>query len=251
MVRGAAVRKEEREDDSSEDEGTLKYKGRTYDRQGRVVERESEDGEERSLSYKGKKYGLEGKEKIDEHAYKAFAHQVLSYVPGEQQQAIAQVLNNKKAREMYGIMKKEGMSLSSMRRMMIHGAENIARGEDISVAAYARAVAEELTNDEKYRRVVKEMYDEGVISKEVYKEMDKHVGKHERGAAVRYSNLEKAAKAAVWLILVLGVVVMFASGLFTTTGAVTGVVTGGASAMFIVGFAMFCVGLYLLKSWLR
>jgi len=176
--------------------------------------------------------------------YKKFAGEVLSNVPEDDREAIAGVLNSQKAKEAYGIMHDSQIPKTTMRRIMLHGIKDIARDKHISAGAYATAIAEQLVKYDQYDEVVDDMHNEGVLSDHQYNSVKHEIKlnvKQKTGAFK--SGLENLARAAVYFLLLLGVILMLlsASGI---TGAVIGDAAPQASH-FIVGFVIFAIGLFL------
>ena len=173
-----------------------------------------------------------------------FVGRVLGRVQPEHRQQAEGILIKSKALETYGIMKDRGLPETTMRRIMAHGMNDIARGKHVSVGAYAMAIAEELTALGGYSDIVDEMHEEGVLSDRQYHDLKGTVREQARKRAKLFdTGLEGLAKAAVWILMFLGGILM----LFSST-TITGAVTGPSASQpftFILGFVLFVIGLLL------
>ena len=178
--------------------------------------------------------------KID-RGYQEFANRILSSMSEKDREAMTHVLSSKKAMETYHIMKEQGLPPATMREIMIDGANDIARERDISVGTYLVAVGNELKRHEKYIGVVDAMYEDHVLSERQYSEIQGSVKKKSSERIKQVSRLEGLAKAAVWIMMLVGGLLMLFSS-STITGNVIGA-HAGQPFMFVIGFVLFVIGL--------
>lgn len=177
--------------------------------------------------------------------YKTFANKIVAQVTPKERGVAKNVLNSKNAKEMYKIFKEEDMPDKQIERFFKHGVDDLAQGKKISPRAYTMAVAEEMAQYGAYSEALYEMKQEGLLTSDQYREVLGTMKERVHKGSQRFaSGLEvMAEKAAVWLFMAIGAILVLISG-FTMTGAAIGTVFD-ITLLLVVGVALFIVGLIL------
>lgn len=186
--------------------------------------------------------GSQGGEPANQE-YLAMAQRIVSRVDEKNQEAVSSVLSSKRAVETYSILRENGFSNRTTQKVMREGIQDMAQGKRISMAAYARAIAEELTEYENGINAIEGMYQEGILSEQAYKLAVGEIGEHEKKVNRSLSGLEGLAQAAMWLFMVTGLFFMAFAG-STITGAVVGS-NEQISEIFLIGLYVFGIGVFL------
>lgn len=191
----------------------------------------------------------EGGEAIGGNAdpqYEALKSEIISKVEPKSQQAVAEIFSKGKTVELYRTLVEEGVPPRTIHDIMLRGINYLREGR-ISPGAYVTAVGEELSRYEGYEGVIEEMRHDGVLTERQYHEIVGSI-KDRRKERARHtsSNLEHLAKAAVWIVVLAGALLMLFSGISVTGGAVGTVAY--PTAAFIIGLVLFVLGLLLKRN---
>ena len=159
--------------------------------------------------------------------------------------AALHLLSTEKATEAYGILRKNDVPYTTIKRVMTHSLNNFQKGKGLTVGSYASGIAEELTNSERYGDVVKEMYRDGIIGERQYQNLQESVVEHIKGRSRQLreglSSLERKVAASIFGVF--GISLLAASGM-----KITGNVIGNSSANIsgsLAGFVLLVVSLFL------
>lgn len=180
----------------------------------------------------------------DMERYFAIADKVVSQVDEKNQKAVKSILQSERGIDAYKIIKKDGFSDRTAQKLIREGINDIAQGKRISIAAYTRALAEELTEYENGYKAIEEMHGEGILSERSYKIVIGELEEKHNSAVKTLGGLEKIAAVLIWVFVSVGAAFMF----FTST-TITGAVIGPREiepSIFFIGLALFIIGLYLL-----
>jgi hypothetical protein len=178
--------------------------------------------------------------------YQTFTNKIVSQVVPNERGTAKHILKSEKAKELYNVLKKEGIPERQMERFYVHGMNDLAQGKSISPRAYTMAVAEEIANYGSYTEALVEMQKEGLLTKDQYREVLHKMSKNVRDRTGRLSSaLEELAEkeAAVWLFMAIGAILVLISG-FSMTGAVVGSMFE-VTSLFVIGIVLFLIGLVL------
>lgn len=178
--------------------------------------------------------------------YKEVVMRVAGGVDENAREKVVQVLGSSQARELYEDMQRRGFSKKAIVTYMKHGINDISQGnEKLSARAYIGAVAEEMSSVPENIGFIDELHDDGLLTDSQYNWIVHELKSRVKDrAGEEESALESLTKAAaVWILMVVGVVLMFFSGT-GITGAVIGV-AGGPPVTFFVGAVLFILGLFL------
>lgn len=217
------------------------------------VEDESGSDEERGLDVKDTDKKYTGKMEFPK-GYASMAHKLLRNFPKEQRKAVVSVLRSENAVKSYEILEENDFDEAETRDVMVHGMQDLARGNKISVGNYAMAIATRLKKVEQYGEIVDDMYKDGIINLRQYHDLKDNVDdKLESGHKKFNSGLEHLVAhkqrriAAVWIFIGLGAILMLLSAT-SVTGAVIGPSALHSPATFVVGLVLFVLGLLVGKK---
>ena len=205
------------------------------------------DEDESNLRYHPAEEGEEndGRVKPIDNRYGQIVKEGLKHVDPESQPAVAQIFAREDAIRFYNQLVRDKVPKPVIRDVMINSLEDFGRGKKPKIGAYLVAAGKHLLEiDRKYRSTMREAYENEIISSEQYEAIDQSLA-DSSVKAIRHakSHLESLARAAVWIFIVMGIVLILTSGL-----GVTGAVIGGAarfSWMFFVGLVFFVIGAIL------
>ncbi|MFH1290050.1 MAG: hypothetical protein ABIH92_01440 [Nanoarchaeota archaeon] len=183
-----------------------------------------------------------------DHGYQKVADGVLSRVDEKSRPAVAKILSEKRALKLYETLVEKGVPPRTIQDVMLDGIDDMAQDKEVSVGAYVKAVGEELLRHKGYRGAVDAMYEDHVLTARQYEEIVRDLD--EKGPArvqELRGDLEGLARAAAWIMMILGVVLILYAGLGSVTGAVIGPSPAFVPLTFVIGFILFVIGLFLRK----
>lgn len=173
--------------------------------------------------------------------YEKIVMQLVSNLESSQRENAMKILYSDKAIKTYELMKEDEISPRIIRNVMLHNLKRFSKGKGLSAGTYLSGVAQDLVRNEEYLDVVEGMREEGVISESTYERAMKDIeGQHKHGVRKVKSGLEDLARAAAFLFMFTGIVIMLDSQ-FTFTGATIGNGISPTAAM-VVGIALFVIG---------
>jgi hypothetical protein len=181
--------------------------------------------------------------------YKLLVDEALEAVEPKSRPAVKKILDAAQTRARYRQMVERGDPPRTIQEAFIGGIYHLQKGE-LSPGAYLIAVGNELKRHEGYKEASKGMYHDRVLTGQeaeaLHGRVHEKTRKRMRDTA---ENLEGLARAAVWVLIAAGILLMLfsAESFVGFTGAVIGVSEAVRPATFFLGFIFFVVGLLMKK----